>query len=172
VYFADLDLCTYASAHTHADNWRVPLRAVKWLEHPHPFVHGLVPVPVRTRLRALLQGSLTAFPYHGFCGLHHCSICHPVGVSISVPPLSLSAHNLLVPGNGCVYAAPGAIEHYFDVHSYCPPDEFCEAVLRCPDCDAPQYREALRQVNGGPIPLPHVVHLDDNGIRIVPDEEA
>jgi len=54
--------------------------------------------------------------------------------------------NLLVPGDDCIYAAPGAIGHYLDVHSYCPPDEFCEAVLHCPDCDSLQYRQALREL--------------------------
>ena len=60
MHFADLDLCKYAGEWTNAISWRVPLRAIGWLEHAYPYVQGRVPVVVRTRLRILVQGTSTA----------------------------------------------------------------------------------------------------------------
>src|SRR5262249_48703105 len=51
-----------------------------------------------------------------------------------------------------VYAAPAAIVHYIDLHSYQPPTEFAEAVLRCPDCRSEAYQAALCAANSGVTP--------------------
>lgn len=170
MYFQDLDLCAYSHGPTHFENWHVPLRAVGWLEHPHPYTQGVVPEEVRTRLQTLFEGMSAAFFHHQYLGPHDCSICKAAGMSVR--PLYLSPVNIFVPGNGCVYAAPGGIDHYLDAHSYCPPTEFCEGVLNCPNCDSVQYREALRRVNGGPIPLYHAIRIEGNTFRFVPDGEA
>jgi hypothetical protein len=40
MYFEDLSLCRYHSGPLDADSWRVPLRAVGWLEAGHAFIRG------------------------------------------------------------------------------------------------------------------------------------
>src|SRR5262249_693243 len=66
--------------------------------------------------------------------------------------LSGSHVNVFVPGISVVYAAPAAIVHYIEQHSFRPPTEFVEAVLRCPDCGSEAYRAALCAANGGVAP--------------------
>ncbi|MGW0731163.1 DUF7919 family protein [Streptomyces sp. NPDC002851] len=41
-----------------------------------------------------------------------------------------SAEILVGSGDGRVYVAPNLVTHYIDAHSYQPPQEFIEAVLR------------------------------------------
>ena len=159
MYFPDLALCEYGFGPTDAKEWQVPLRAVGWLEHPHHYARGTLPSSVRTRLLRLRDQTEDAFWHHGYCGLHDCSLCK--AASGRLTPLHLSAINIFVPGNNCVYAAPGAIDHYFEAHTYWPPEEFCDAVLQCPDCRTPEYWEALRRSNGGPVPLTHLVKLEE-----------
>lgn len=156
MHFEDLALCEYGGL-VHAEEWRVPLKAVGWLEHPHTHSRGVVPSAVRARLVRLRDCFCKAFSLHAYCGIHCCSLCE--AATGQRAPLHRSSINIFVPGEGCVYAVPGAIDHYFEVHSYCPPEEFCAAVLRCPDCDTPEYLEALRQSNGGSAPFAQPVEL-------------
>lgn len=151
MHFQDLALCKYGRG-LHADEWRVPLRAVGWLEHPHTYSRGVVPGDVRARLLRLRECFCKAFHLLAYFGVHSCSLCK-AATGQPAAPLYRSSMNIFVPGESCVYAAPGAIDHYFDLHSYCPPEEFCAAVLRCPDCDTPEYLEALRRSNRGSIPF-------------------
>lgn len=149
MYFADLELCRYHTGPYDADNWSVPLRAVGWLETPHPFLTGDVQHPVVSKLKEMSQQMRSAYLHYAFRGLHNCSLC-PSGS----PHLDASYLNLFVPGAGVVYLAPAAITHYIEEHSYLPPEEFLDAVLRCPDCTSAKYREALVAANRGhEIPL-------------------
>ena len=152
MYFPDLALCEYGSGPTHAKEWRVPLRAVGWLEHPHHYAQGTVPSSLRSRLMKLRDETQRTLWYHGYRGLHPCSLCEPVDLLAPRFFLQSSHINIFVPGNHCIYAAPGAMGHYFETHSYCPPEEFCDAVLECPDIDTPEYWGALRRSNSGPVP--------------------
>jgi hypothetical protein len=40
------------------------------------------------------------------------------------------------------------IAHYILTHHYAPPQEFCDAVLRCPPMGSPEYFEAI--IKNGP----------------------
>ncbi len=57
---------------------------------------------------------------------------------------ALSHNDLFIPGEGTTYAVPEAIVHYIACHDYNPPQEFCEAVLRCPEPDTPEFFAALQ----------------------------
>jgi hypothetical protein len=147
MYFADLDLCFYHPGPLDAYEWQVPLRAVGWLEHPHEFNKGAAPNGLVARINELAKQSSAVYSGVTFRGLHQCSHCLAAGPP--APPLSGSHVNVFVPGISAVYAAPAAIIHYIEQHSYQPPAEFVEAVQRCPDCRSEAYRAALRAANGG-----------------------
>ncbi len=42
-----------------------------------------------------------------------------------------------------VYVAPELIVHYIEAHGYRPPDEFIQAVLRCPPQDSPAFHKRM-----------------------------
>jgi hypothetical protein len=65
-----------------------------------------------------------------------------------------SQENLIIPGTGEIYAAPGGIAHYVRDHRYLPPPGFIAAALACPDCSSDEYLELLLRTNDGKaIPL-------------------
>lgn len=150
MHIRDLDLCRYHTGPFDADNWSVPLRAIGWLEHPHHFNTGATPSAFVSKLQSLVQQTRAAFSHYIFRGGMICSICKAAGLNSPGP--IWSQENIFVPGNGVVYVAPGGIVHYIEVHSYLPPKEFIDAVLRCPDCNSSEFREALRAANGGAVP--------------------
>jgi len=147
MHFTDLDLCRYHTGAFDADNWSVPLRAVGWLEHPKPFTCGVAPAPLVPKLKLMIEQVHSAYPHYGFRGGKHCSHC--VAAGLKSPGPIWSQENVFVPGSGVVYVAPGGIVHYVEIHSYLPPSEFVEAVLRCPDLYSKEYREALCASNAG-----------------------
>lgn len=147
MYFADLALCFYHSGPLDAYEWQVPLRAVGWLEHPHEFSTGTAPKGLVAKINEMATQTNEVYSGVTFRGLHHCSHC--VSAGLPSPPLSGSHVNVFVPGASVVYAAPAAIVHYIEQHSYQPPTEFVEAVLHCPDCNSEAYRVALCGANGG-----------------------
>src|SRR5262245_12401343 len=152
MYFADLDLCRYHSGPFDAGSWSVSLHAVGWLERLYRFNTGAVPSAGVCNLNEMLEQMCSAYFHYGFRGLHVCSLCQWPGASSSaLPGLYI---NVFVPGANVFYVAPAGIIHYIERHSYLPPQEFLEAVLRCPDCTTIDYREALSTANGGrEIPL-------------------
>lgn len=56
--------------------------------------------------------------------------------------------NLFLPGPEVIFVCLALIMHYVNAHSYCPPVEFCAAVLRCRDTRTPEYRRMLLAVGG------------------------
>lgn len=52
------------------------------------------------------------------------------------------------PENQFLYVCPELITHYISVHGYSPPEEFCEAVLACPQMGSDEYLAAVA-ANGG-----------------------
>jgi hypothetical protein len=147
VYFEDLAPCTYHTGHLDSASWAVPLRAVGWLEHPHSVSVGSVPAELAARLAKLVAQTRTHFSHLTFRGVHRCSLCATVGASTGA--VGWSQENLIVPGEGEVFAAPGGIVHYVADHSYAPPARFVVAVMACPDCDSLDYLSALRSANAG-----------------------
>lgn len=115
-----------------------PIRAIGWLESPHPFNRGSVDPDFCERLMALIE-----WPVFGLweLGMHWCSLCAAEG---RIGPDNRSSQAvLLVPASKCVYEAPIWIGHYVLGHSYQPPDEFCRAVQSSPEPGSNEFRRAL-----------------------------
>src|SRR5262245_46964494 len=115
-----------------------PIRAVGWLESPHPFHRGSVQPDFSRRLMALIERPIFAFFR---LGMYCCSLCAAEGRP--GPDCSSSQAELLVPAFNCVYETPIWIGHYVLGHSYQPPDEFCSAVKSCPEPGSDGFRNAL-----------------------------
>ena len=106
---------------------------VGWLDTPHAFTQGATPSTVLDALWEIVAGS----DINVMRGFHRCSFC-PRGSTDSMiwtgpgsGPVVLGHKEIRVPSLGNVmFAAPALIVHYVDTHSYRPPDEFIEAVLR------------------------------------------
>lgn len=148
---ADLELCRYHRGPLDADSWRVPLRAVGWLESGHAYNRGPTPIDLVERIGALVDKAERVFQQYHFRGLHDCTLCKPGDRDAHL----LRSHiNLLIPSEHVVFACPAGIVHYLSVHSYLPPHDFVDAVQECPPYGSPQYFEALREANDG-----HVVPL-------------
>ena len=166
MHYSDLELCTYGSRALDAANWAVPLRAVGWLEHPNPFDEvprrwwstwwpraGGVHRDVIKRLEQLVRQTREQFSQLAFLGVHTCSLCVAAGNN-GKREGGWSQENLIIPGDGEVFVAPGGILHYVLEHSYLPPERFIQAVMRCPPCGSSEHLDALRAANGGKeIPL-------------------
>ena len=149
MYFADLTPLMYHGDPWNTDCWHVPLLAVGWLEREQLATHGDSPDQLLPRLRQHIEGASDAQPHINFRGLHICTLCVQAEES-----LKDSHVNLLIPGDGKVYAAPAGIVHYIESHKYLPPAEFTEAVLRCPKYGSFEFYERLLAANlGHPIPL-------------------
>ncbi len=137
-YYADLSPRPYFDSEM-ADN-RV---AVGWLDAAHPYAQGKVSESFLDKLIDLLVK-----PWAPMYLLGHAE-CLWWGVDDDARYNGSSAvvgtPNLFVPGDGFLYAAPSMIAHYILAHTYAPPAEFCEAVLRCPPMRAPEYFEAIVQ---------------------------
>ena len=151
MYFEDLELCRYHSGPLDSDSWRVPLRAIGWLESDHPYNRGATPEGLVEQFGALLDQAEGVFRQYNFRGLHDCTLCKPGHPDAR---LARSHINLLIPSDGMVFACPAGIVHYITVHSYLPPSQFVAAVQECPPYGSPRYLEFLREANDGyPIPL-------------------
>lgn len=91
----------------------------------------------RERLEYLLGDPWDPFGPH-YRGQHTCELCGG----------KWSKLNLFVPGTCAVYVAPELILHYIDAHEYAPPEEFCAALLACPEMNSSDYLSALARVGG------------------------
>ena len=152
MHFADLSPCTYSGGPDHAENWRVPLLSIGWIDDDRPYLKGSVDSLVKIKLKELLRNMQEEFPYLAHLGTHECTLCQAKHRSGS--GIQFSNIVLFVPGADCVYATPGMVGHYIDEHGYAPPQAFCQSVMRCPRCTSLAYREELCTTNGGPIPFP------------------
>lgn len=111
--------------------------SVGWLEKGREYPTGPIATDVYQRLKTFCDNPWQLFVT---CGFHRCTLCQFEGARGSA--------NVFVPGDGVVFVCPELILHYISVHWYLPPDEFCEAVRRCPDQHTMEYRRLLLQ-NGG-----------------------
>jgi hypothetical protein len=166
MYFEVLELCRYHLGPMHADNWRVPLRAIGWLEGGHPFNRGQSPTSLVEQLRTLLDAAEGVFQQYHFRGLHDCALCK---TGDSERRLARSHINLLIPSTRAVFASPAGIIHYIVVHSYLPPPAFVDAVARCPPYGSPKYIDSLREANDGSTPSrPADSHATNGSARETP----
>jgi hypothetical protein len=108
------------------------LRAVGWLERGRPFLTGPVAAAVYARLVELVKD-----PWQPgiFMGFHRCDLCLYEGAS--------GRRNLFIPAGGVAFVCPELVTHYMNAHAYQPPDEFCAAVLACPEMRSMPYLKAL-----------------------------
>jgi hypothetical protein len=149
-YYADLSPCDYFEA-----SWTDCLRAVGWLEGGHDYRRGNPSTPFVDKLTALLQE-----PWQPvwFLGGQPCGLCEPeiTGYTNGLPTMSVGhipsgGSNLFVPDDKLLYVAPELVKHYIDAHGYCPPEEFCAAVMRCPDMWSDEYFRAVSGTNWGKV---------------------
>lgn len=131
-HFQDLQECTYF----HGDTTN--LRAIGWLENGQPFKTGEHHAEFLSRLRELAKDPWDPKPFRG---LHACDLC-PAGQTVR------GFWNLFVPTDRFVFVAPELITHYVHHHGYRAPDEFVEAVMRCPPMGSPEYLSALERLYG------------------------
>ena len=115
-----------------------PIRAVGWLETPHPVNRGPVQKEFVKRLLALIEARVPSLYYMGF---YSCTLCEAEGKP--GPNHTSSQSVLLVPTANCVYESPIWIGHYVLEHSYCPPAEYCDAVTMCPEPGSKEFRSAI-----------------------------
>lgn len=108
------------------------VRAVGWLAASHEFARGDVDMRVVEALRRL---AAEGWVHVAVAGPHLCELCER----------SRETRNIYVPGIDVLYAAPAMIVHYLADHSYSPPLEFSEAVLRCPPPSTDEYYAELRR---------------------------
>lgn len=119
MWYEDLTPCTYYHPYPECT-----LVAVGWLEHGHTFPKGKVgPMYVIPQDMQLYRPLWTRF-----MGGHRCSLCVAEGKS----GRKVGGGDLIIPGPGVVYAAPGMIHHYIRDHGYHPPLCFLEAATNCP----------------------------------------
>ncbi|WP_225850303.1 hypothetical protein [Streptomyces sp. HPF1205] len=122
-YYADLTPYTYESSEQPALN-------VGWLSADEPFTKGVVAECVVDALKVLCARRVNQMR-----GLHFCEFCdvlmpHIKGGEKGEEEILLGSAEIHVCGDsGIVYAAPNLIVHYVMEHSYCPPAEFCSAVV-------------------------------------------
>lgn len=104
---------------------------VGWLSADHEYVNGIVDDRVVDALKILC-----ATYENQMRGIHQCEFCGVWGPWISGGPdgeteIMLGSAEIRVTGeDGTCYTAPNLILHYIVEHQYCPPEEFCQAVVR------------------------------------------
>ena len=136
--------------HIHSPN----LIAIGWLDSQHSYSRGSCAESFLVHLADMLDKPWRRFVYRGF---HECDLCpdetpagpdtvNEVRLAGSVRRTSIGIHNLLVPGDVVVYAAPSTIIHYITAHGYRPPDEFMDAVMACPPQGSEEHLEQLRRI--------------------------
>lgn len=132
-WYSDLSPCA-----CFGEEFASALKAVGWLERGHEYRVGRTDEAIYGKLSALLhdpwQPAVTL-------GVHECDLCQ-------YEPGAKGSTNIFIPANGFLYVCPELITHYMNAHGYLPPDEFCQAVLSCPEMRSSAYMKALL-ANGG-----------------------
>src|SRR5436190_1046779 len=101
------------------------VRAIGWLTSAQPFPTGPTSVEFQDALDAQVRNraeSKKALEFGWLAGGQDCEFCGKCYCS----------GNLGIPSGAVLYVAPEMIGHYVNAHSYAPPGEFIEAVMRCP----------------------------------------
>ncbi|MFD2166958.1 hypothetical protein ACFSJY_11905 [Thalassotalea euphylliae] len=111
------------------------VKNVGWIVEDQPFSQGIVSDEFKTKLLQLFFGSSS------FCSdtnlirgpSHPCNLCGECfKVELNGKTKSLGSSEIWVPSEkerGIVYASPSLLIHYIEVHGYCPPAEYIEAVM-------------------------------------------
>jgi len=148
-YFPDLELCQYHSGPFDSSRWNCPLLSIGWLDGAEEYVQESFEYEkVLETISKLRSEFKKDFSGHNFRGLHACSLCEGSEELLLIH----SDINLFIPSEGCVFVAPGAIDHYIVEHMYKPPEEFLNALLNCPNPTSSLYDDALKKSNAGQSP--------------------
>jgi len=150
-------------------------RYVGFLSFVHPYPRGEVLPACFERLVALTLAKplLVSAGYHS-CDLGRCGIKQALSIRLQFreaphilfrhPACTykeshrrtevggaggrlLGSHNIYIPGDKFIYCAPSLILHYILDHRYRPPEEFSEAVLKCPSPRSPEYRQGIKRLS-------------------------
>lgn len=150
-YYADLSSCDYFIKPEPPDL----LRAIGWLDRNKPFSKGKVSREFFMKLCHLIEEPFYPPGWPVCMGAHHCTLCrfqftngHSESHFGNFRVMTYDNRFVLIPGNGFLYIAPVHIAHYIDAHRYQPPEEFCQAVLICPEMRSVAYYQSLL-INGG-----------------------
>jgi hypothetical protein len=131
-YYVDLTPCNYFG------RWQEFLIAVGWLEPGHSFATGKVSKKFIEQLVFLLRDPWQPVVAAGF---HRCAFCQLIGERNTIVA---GTANLFIPAKAGVYVAPSLVAHYVEAHEYCPPVDFQEAVLTCPEMKSFAYLKEMK----------------------------
>jgi hypothetical protein len=141
-FYPDLSPCPYFGK-AEADQ----LVAIGWLDSEHPFTQGKVKDDFADKLVDLL---VSPWAPMSILGLADCPFCtESDSVTYKGKTVQTGNLNLFVPGDSILYVTPSLVAHYVLSHSYLPPTQFIEFVLRCPPMRSKEYFEAI-VANGPP----------------------
>ncbi len=142
MYYNDLAPCSYFGAEL-ADK----LIAVGWLDNEHPYTEGNLNDDTLDKLFELLVKPWNPMLLMGYaeCGLCKIDIND---LTYNDKTIRVGNLNLFIPGEGFLYVMPSLAAHYILAHNYAPPQEFCDAVMRCPPMGSDDYYRAV--VANGP----------------------
>lgn len=138
-YYPDLSVCGYVTSDLSSR-----CLAVGWLEPDYEFTHGDVSVELFERLCRLLGNP---WSFVTSAGIHRCGFCRFSGGGNAAFKNNqfngFGSGMLFVPKGSTIYISPTNIAHYIDAHGYCPPAEFQQAVMECPEMRSTAYMRAL-----------------------------
>jgi hypothetical protein len=132
LYFPDLSPYQYSISNSLSD-----VLNVGWLDRSAPFLKGDVPKD----LVHMLKHWFGVARVNQMRGIHECNLCRekqwpllPLHENPSIRVLDrtffLGNWEMWIPAfDGRVFASPGLVIHYVEVHGYQPPEEFVAAVL-------------------------------------------
>lgn len=112
------------------------VRAVGWLDAAHMYAEGIAANDFVDKLHMLAlhsDESALALSWPEATEPHLCELCEDFE----------TCGNLGIPGGNVLYVAPAMILHYVTDHRYQPPEEFRDAVARCPLPGSRAYAEAV-----------------------------
>jgi len=144
-WYPDLSPCDYfGTAESHR------LLAVGWLSAHRAFSTGSTAPELLAKVERLAEHALRIFVFRGF---HTCELCGPRVdqrlVDADGRRVASSSHlNIFVPHHDRILVAPQCLPHYIVSHGYLPPEEFCEAALRCPEPEGTALADSIRETGG------------------------
>jgi hypothetical protein len=122
---------------------------VGWLNINSEFPTGEVPDGFVDRLKEI-AGSFGPFRplVEQIRELPRCDVCGAIEMNDARGGVIRNAE-LWIPGNGVLYASPLAMIHFIELHGYCPPEDYIDAVSKVDqdlEFDADQiYRQKLKE---------------------------
>lgn len=127
------------------------LLSVGWLCKAQDFSKGTPPEDFISRLTDLLVWPVQdPFTSYVMFGHHACDLCplerQSLKQRVGSRSIAVGRRNLFVPKprSELVYVAPSTIIHYILEHDYLPPEEFQNAVMKCPRMRSLAYYREMR----------------------------